>query len=62
MPNAPKPLIPPEAAAIMAAMVKMPPKPHDEMKLGKPRANRDAKANPKGGALRTKGRPTKGGK
>jgi hypothetical protein len=34
--------IPPEAAAIMAAMVKMPPKPHEEMKLGKPRAKKAA--------------------
>ncbi len=29
--------IPPEAAAIMARMVKMPPKPHEDMKIGKPK-------------------------
>ena len=27
--------IPPEAAAIMARMVRMPPKPHEDMKVGK---------------------------
>ena len=32
----PDPKIPREAAAIMARMVRMPPKPHDEMKLGRP--------------------------
>jgi hypothetical protein len=46
MANHPKATIPPEAAAIMAAMVKMPPKPHEEMKLGKPRATKRKKANP----------------
>jgi hypothetical protein len=38
--NSSKPTIPPEAAAIMAAMVRMPPKPHEEMKVGKPRGKR----------------------
>jgi hypothetical protein len=31
---APGGAIPPEAAAIMAAMVRMPPKPHEQMKVG----------------------------
>jgi hypothetical protein len=42
-----KPTIPPEAAAIMAAMVRLPPKPHEEMKLGKSKAKSRRKANPK---------------
>jgi hypothetical protein len=41
----PKREIPPEAAAIMAAMVRLPPKPHEEMKLGKFKAKADPKAN-----------------
>ena len=47
MTNAPgdKPKPPPEAAAIMAAMVRMPPKPHEEMKLGKSKAKGELKAN-----------------
>ena len=35
MKKAPKPEIPPEAAQIMSRLVRMPPKPHDEMKVGK---------------------------
>jgi hypothetical protein len=33
------------ATKIMAAMVRMPPKPHDEMKLGKSKAKDRKKAN-----------------
>ena len=43
---APGGAIPPEAAAIMAAMVRMPPKPHEQMKVGKPRGKRTQ--NPEG--------------
>jgi hypothetical protein len=32
-----------EAKRIMGALVRMPPKPHDEMKLGKPRGKSAAK-------------------
>lgn len=35
--------IPAEAAAIMARMVKMPPKPHEDMKVGRPAQHRTAK-------------------
>jgi hypothetical protein len=35
----------PEAAAIMAAMVRMPPKPHEEMKLGKSKTKGKKKAS-----------------
>jgi hypothetical protein len=31
-----KTIVPPEAAAIMSKMVRMPPKPHEDMKVGKP--------------------------
>lgn len=42
-----KPAVPPEAARIMAAMVRMPPKPHEEMKLGKFKRKTGAKASRK---------------
>ena len=35
------------ATQIMAAMVRMPPKPHDEMKLGKRKAKAKPSASPK---------------
>jgi hypothetical protein len=44
-----KQIIPPQAAAIMVAMVKMPPKPHEEMKLGKAKPKKAA--SPKRPAL-----------
>jgi hypothetical protein len=46
-----KPVVPPEAARIMAAMVRMPPKPHDQMKLGKSRAKSGSKASRKSDRL-----------
>lgn len=40
------PEVPSEAAAIMAAMVRMPPKPHEEMKLGKSKGQIGPKNKP----------------
>jgi hypothetical protein len=34
---------------IMGALVRMPPKPHEEMKLGKPRGKNGKSLSPKGG-------------
>jgi hypothetical protein len=48
-----KPSIPPEAAAIMAAMVRLPPKPHEEMKLGKSKGKAGSKASQKPKGSRT---------
>ncbi|MGP0058863.1 MAG: hypothetical protein ACLPID_06225 [Beijerinckiaceae bacterium] len=47
--------IPPEAAQIMKRMVSMPPKPHDDMKLGKskPKAGSDSKGVPPQSKKRT---------
>ncbi len=42
MPKSPDPLA--QAKRIMAAMVKLPPKPHSEMKVGKSRAKKPRKA------------------
>jgi hypothetical protein len=47
--------IPPEAAAIMARMVRMPPKLHKEMKLSKRKAKAETKERPA-----SKGRAHKG--
>ncbi len=47
--------IPPEAAAIMARMVKMPPKPHEDMKVGKP--SRKTARNPNNTQQRKKHDP-----
>jgi hypothetical protein len=38
-----------EAKRIMGALVRMPPKPHEEMKLGKPRGKKGKSLSPKGG-------------
>ncbi len=40
-----KPAVPPEAARIMTAMIRMPPKPHEQMKLGKSKGKTGAKAS-----------------
>jgi hypothetical protein len=49
MAKAPDEKTPDVATQIMARMVRMPPKPHDEMKLGKPRGkpNKSPKAKKK---------------
>jgi hypothetical protein len=53
MTNDPDHKVPDIATKIMAAMVRMPPKPHEEMKLGKSRAKAGAKANRKPKRLRS---------